>query len=252
MVAIPLVGAVVPITPIAGAIAALYGMGSKINEYLDRHIQDMKGSENPTVCRTGTVLELAKFGFGVGYLTSVVVIATGQYLLGNTLLAISTVATAATMTNPVAMTCAAVGAVYYGWGALSDAERNAILENLRKGLDIGIEFIKAIIAFVIDTTKKLLSSKNFDEMKGYISSAASVFGKTLSDVTHKLSDVVNDTFDVFRKKSNEAIDSTIDLASDAYTTVKETAGKAADGTKETLGKISSKVTKSNKKPPQPS
>lgn len=252
MVAIPVVSAVTPLTPIAGAIAVLYGMGSKISEYLDRHIQEMKGSQNPTVSRTGSVLEMAKFGFGVGYLTSVVVIATGQYLLGNTLTAISTVATAATLTNPIAMTCAAVGAIYYGWGALSDAERNTILDNLSKGLNIGIEFIKAIIAFVIDTTKKLLRSKNFEEIKGYIGSAAIVFGKTLGDVTHKISDVVSDTLDVFRKKSNEAIDNTIDLASDAYTTVKASAGKAADGTKQTFGKLTSKVGKPLKKPPQSS
>ena len=77
-------------------------------------------------------------------------------------------------------------------------------------------------------------------MKGYISSAAAVFDKTLGDVTHKITDVVSDTFDTFRKKSVVAIDSTIDLASDAYTTVKETAGKAADGTKETLEKLKSK------------
>ena len=37
-----------------------------------------------------------KFGFGLGYLGSVVVIATGQYLLGNTLAALQAVSTAAT------------------------------------------------------------------------------------------------------------------------------------------------------------
>ena len=243
MAAIPLAGAALALSPIAEAVAALYGMGVAINDYLDRHIEEMKGSENPTVSRTGAVLEMAKFGFGVGYLSSVVVISVGQYLLGNTLAAITTVATAATLTNPIAMTCAAVGAVYYGWGALSDAERNTILDNLSKGLEVGIEFIKSIIAFVVDTTKKLLSSKNFEEMKGYISSAAAVFDKTLGDVTHKITDVVSDTFDTFRKKSVVAIDSTIDLASDAYTTVKETAGKAADGTKDTLEKLKSKGSK---------
>lgn len=240
MAAIPLAGSALALSPIAKAVAALYGMGIAINDYLDRHIAEMKGSENPTISRTGAVLEMAKFGFGVGYLTSVVVIAAGQYLLGNTLAAVTAVATAATLTNPVAMTCAAVGAVYYGWGALSDAERNTILDNLSKGLEIGVEFIKSIIAFVIETTKALLSSKNFEEIKVYIGSAAAVFGKTLGDVTHKITDVVNDTLDVFRKKSNQAIDSTIDLASDAYVTVKETAAKAADGTKETLGKLKSK------------
>jgi hypothetical protein len=28
------------------------------------------------------------------------------------------------------MTCAAIGAIYYGWGALSDVERDEILEKL--------------------------------------------------------------------------------------------------------------------------
>ena len=112
MAAIPLAGAALALSPIAEAVAALYGMGVAINDYLDRHIEEMKGSENPTASRTGAVLEMAKFGFGVGYLSSVVVISVGQYLLGNTLAAITTVATAATLTNPIAMTCAAVGAVY--------------------------------------------------------------------------------------------------------------------------------------------
>ena len=41
------------------------------------------GSENVTISRTGRVLEMAKLGFGIGYLTSVVVIAVAQLLLGN-------------------------------------------------------------------------------------------------------------------------------------------------------------------------
>lgn len=246
MVAVPLVGAAVALAPIAEAVSMLYGMGKAVNDYIDNHIEDMKGSENPTVSRTGAVLEMVKFGFGIGYLSSVVVIAAGQFILGNSLAAVTTVATAATATNPIAMTCAAVGAIYYGWGALSDAERNTILDNLSKGLQIGIELIKSIVSFVIDTTKNLLSSKNFEEMKGYISSAANVFGKTLGDVTHKLSDVVSDTFDVFRKKSGKAIDSTIDLAADAYSTVKEGAGRAASETSGTLQKLTNKVGRSRK------
>jgi hypothetical protein len=236
MTAIPLVA----LSPIAEAVSALYGMGVAINDYLDRHIQEMKGSENPTVSRTGAVLEMAKYGFGVGYLSSVVVIGVGQLLLGNTLAAVTAVASAATFTNPVAMTCAAVGAIYYGWGALSDAERNTILDNMSRGLEIGVEFIKAILAFIIDTTKNLMSSKNFEEIKGYIGAAAGVFGRTLGDVTHKLSDVVSDTFDVFRKKSSEALDSTIELGSDAYSTVKETTEKAVGSTRVRLQKMTSR------------
>ena len=80
----------------AKAVQTLYGMATDVNEYLDQHIVDMKGSENPTISRTGRILEMAKLGFGIGYITPVVVIAAGQLLLGNTLSAITTVATAAT------------------------------------------------------------------------------------------------------------------------------------------------------------
>ena len=47
------------------------------------------------------------------------------------------------------MTCAAVGAILYGWNALSEQERNDILDRLSRGLEIGIELIKSIVIFVI-------------------------------------------------------------------------------------------------------
>jgi uncharacterized protein YjgD (DUF1641 family) len=159
---------------------------------------------------------MAKLGFGIGYITPVVVISVGQLLLGNTLSAITTIATAATLTNPIAMTCAAIGAIYYGWGALSDTEREEMLEKLSAGLEVGIELIKSIVRFVIDKTKELLSSKNIEEIKKYIGSAAAVFGKSLSDVTHKFTDVVSGSFDVFKKTTSFAMERTIDAATDAY------------------------------------
>ena len=230
------------LSAIAQAIKALYGMAEDVNEYLDKHIVEMKNSENPTISRTGRVLEMAKYGFGIGYITPVIVIAVGQLLLGNPLSALATVATAATLTNPVAMTCAAIGAIYYGWGALTDVERNEILDKLGKGLDVGIELIKSIVHFIVDKTKELLNSKNIEEMKKFIAAAAATFGKTLGDVTHKITDVVSDSFDVFRKKSGVAIDRTVDLASDAYVTVKETAGKVANRTRSNIKNIKSKAT----------
>ncbi len=264
--AIPLAGAGMVLSAMAQAIQALYGMAVEINEYLDKHIEDMKGSENPTVSRSGRVLEMAKLGFGIGYITPVVIISVGQLLLGNTLAAVTTVLTAATLTNPIAMTCAAIGAIYYGWGALSDNERDEILEKLSKGLEIGIELINAMVRFVVETTKGLLDSKNFEEMKKYISSAASVFGKTLGDVTHKFSDVVSDTFDVVKKKTGEAvtktgsladevvakggeaIDRTAEVASQTYDTVNDVGAKAADNTLEALEGLKSKVV--SKRSPQ--
>lgn len=206
----------VALSAMAGAIKALYGMAGDVNDYLDKHIKDMMGSDNPTISRTGRILEMAKLGFGIGYITPVVVISVGQLLLGNTLSAITTVATAATLTNPIAMTCAAIGAIYYGWGALSDTEREEMLEKLTVGLEIGIELIKSIIRFVVDKTKDLLSSKNIEEIKKYIGSAAEIFGKSLGDVTHKFTDVVIGSFDVFKKTTSSAMERTFDAASDAY------------------------------------
>lgn len=218
------------LSAMAQAIKGLYGMAGSMNDYLDKHLEDMKASENHTISRTGGVLQMAKLGFGIGYITPVVVIAVGQLLLGNTFSAVATVATAATLTNPIAMTCAAVGAIYYGWGALSDLERNELLEKLSKGLEIGIELIRSIVRFIIDKTKELLSSKNIEEIKKFIGSAAGVFGKTLGDVTHKVSDVVGDTFNVFKKASSKAMERTKDVASDAYHTVSENAEMAAGKT----------------------
>lgn len=228
------------LSAMARAIKTLYGMAVEINDYLDKHIEEMKGSENFTISRTGRVLEMAKFGFGIGYITPVVIIAVGQLLLGNQLLAVKAIATAATLTNPIAMTCAAIGAIYYGWGALSDRERNEILEKLSNGLEVGIELIKSIVRFVIDKTNELLSSKNIDEIKKFVGASAAVFGKTLGDVTHKVTDVVSDTFDVFAKKSGEAMETKIDAASDGIRTVAETAHKVVDAIKEKLERPASK------------
>jgi len=236
---LPLLGAGgMALSVMAKAVQTLYGMATDVNEYLDQHIVDMKGSENPTISRTGRILEMAKLGFGIGYITPVVVIAAGQLLLGNSLSAITTVATAATMTNPIAMTCAAIGAIYYGWGALSDVERDEILHKLSQGLEVGIEMIKSMVGFIINKTKELLSSKNIDEIKSFIGSAAAVFGKRLGDVTHKLSDVASDTFDVFKKQGSLAMERTFEAATDARDNVALTAakvGESVDTLKEKIG-----------------
>ena len=232
----------------AAAIKALYGIPGQINEYLDEHIDTMHRSENPTIARTGSILQMAKLGFGIGYITPVVIIAAGQFLLGNTFAAITTVATAATLTNPIAMTCAAIGAIYYGWGALSDVERNEILDKISKGLEIGIELIKSIVRFVTDKTKELLSSKNIDEIKKFMGSAAAVFGKTLGDVTHKVADVIGDTINVVKKKSGEAMELTGHVAADAYRSVSETASDAYQTVSDTAEKAADGIRKKREKP----
>jgi hypothetical protein len=225
------------LSAMAAAIKKLYGMPGEISDYLDKHIEDMKSDERRLVARTGTVLEMAKFGFGIGYITSTVIIAAGQVMMGNTLTAVGTVVSAAVVANPIVMTCAAVGAVYFGWGALTDVEREELLAKLSRGFEIGVELIKAMVRFVVETTKELLSAKNLQELKMYISSAAAVFGKSLSDVTHKVVDVVSDGLGAARKLAGEAIDKGGDLAGAAYDTAKEAAHKTAKGAREAIKKV---------------
>ena len=44
-------------------------------------------------------------------------------VLSNSLAAVTTIATAATLTNPIAMTCAAVGAIYVTQETLNNPEK---------------------------------------------------------------------------------------------------------------------------------
>lgn len=187
---IPLVAAVsgVALTSMASAILQLYGVVSDVNDFINEQIDKMKQSENSTISRTGRVIEGAKFGFGIGYIVPISIIAVGQMLLGNTGIAIGGLASAAVFSNPIAMTCAAVGAIFYGWNALSAREQNETLERVSEGLEVGVELLKSVITFVINKTKELLSTENIQEMKRFISDAAQSFGNTLADVTRAIKD----------------------------------------------------------------
>ncbi|MEH0164455.1 hypothetical protein [Roseateles microcysteis] len=172
------------LTGMGAAIQSLYGIAKDLNDYFDELIDKMKASDNLMIERTGRVLEGVKYGFGIGYLSSVIVVAVGQLLLGNQLAAAATVATAAVAANPIAMTCAAFGAIYYGWAALSDEERNDILKRVCDGLQVGAELIKAVIAFVLNSAKDLLNSSILKDLASTVSAAASQFGKTLAEIAH--------------------------------------------------------------------
>jgi hypothetical protein len=102
-------------------------------------------------------------------MSSMTIMATGQLLLGNTLQAAVVIATPV---NSMAMTCAAVGAIYYGWTALSVQEQAAILDRVSNGMRLGVEIVKAIINFVIGQLKALMSSKYLVTFKEYIKTQA--------------------------------------------------------------------------------
>lgn len=79
----------VQLTPLGVAIGALYGLASTlkgINDFFDEHITGLKQSENHLIASTGRVLEGAKYGFGLGYIGTITILAAGQLLLGNSLL----------------------------------------------------------------------------------------------------------------------------------------------------------------------
>jgi hypothetical protein len=219
----------VPSNPIVQAIKVLYGVTSDINSFIDEHLDKLKNHANETISATGRVLESAKAGFGIGYITPLVLTATGQFLLGNTLSAVSTVASGLAFTNPLAMTCAAVGAIYYGWQALTEDEKNAILDRLTKAFEVGAELIKSMIAYVISSLGSMLSTEKIAEFKNFIATAAENFGKTLADITRDIKDkffqVVNWVGDVFEEAS---------------TTVKEGAERTKDTVKETFEKMTKK------------
>jgi len=221
---------------IAQAIKGLYGVVGDVNDFINKHIEEMKSSANSTISRTGRVIDGAKYGFGLGYTVPIAIIAVGQMLLGNTFLAMSTVATAVTLSNPIAMTCAAVGAIYYGWQALSDTERQDILDKIGHALEVGVELIRSVIGFVINSTKELLTSDNAIELKQFIAGAAQSFGRTLADVTGSIADRIKGAFDVVAKTSSDAVDRTRDVASNVYIAATDTAGKVVDAVKDKFDK----------------
>ncbi len=195
--------------PIVAAIRALYGVAVEVDKYIDDLINSMKKSTNRTIEATGRVIEAAKFGFGIGFVVPIALIAIGQFILGHPLLAVGTVVTSPV--NPVAMTCAAVGAIYFGWNALSEDERDAIVTKIQTSLELGAELIKSIVSFAIAKSKEFLSSEALTELKRFIGDAASLFGRTVADVTRAIVDRAAGAYDLVAEKLKRSTDTPDEL-----------------------------------------
>lgn len=191
-------------SPIVSAIKAMYQAAGQFDDWLDEHIEDLKRSDDPLIASAGRVLEGAKFGFGMGYVASTALIAVGQFLLGNTFAAVATVASAAVLSNPIAMTCAAIGAIYFGWKALTDKERQQVLEHLAAGLTLGVELIRAVVEFAILRSRELLDSRQIETAKKFLKAQAEAFGRTLYDVTRQLGDLASDSAEAIADKAGQA------------------------------------------------
>ena len=219
----------VPSNPIVDAIKALYGVATSVNTFIDEHIAKLKAHENETINTTGRVLENAKAGFGIGYITPLILTATGQLLLGNQLNATAILASGMTLSNPLAMTCGAIGAIYYGWQALSEEEKNAILARLTAAFEVGVELIKSMISFVISSLGSILSKEKLAEFKNFVASASENFGKTLADITRDIKD-----------KFFHVMDWVGNAWKEASTSVQEGAERTKDSVKETFEKMTKK------------
>ena len=195
--------------PIVAAIRALYGVAVEVDKYIDDLINSMKKSTNRTIEATGRVIEAAKFGFGIGFVVPIALIAIGQFILGHPLLAVGTVVTSPV--NPVAMTCAAVGAIYFGWNALSEDERDAIVTKIQTSLELGAELIKSIVSFAIAKSKEFLSSEALTKLKRFIGDAASLFGRTVADVTRAIVDRAAGAYDLVAEKLKRSTDTPDEL-----------------------------------------
>lgn len=223
----------VALNGIYSVIRGLYQVAGDINDWVDNHIEQMKSSDNQTHSRTGKVLEGAKYGFGMGYIAPVVIISLGQFLCGFTLAGLKTVATAGTLSNPIAMTCAALGAIYYGWNALNEQEKADTIERLRKDLDVGAELVKSIANYVIQKTKELLSSDSLQELKDFITKSAQSFGKTLGDVTHAFTDITRDAIVKTKDVVETNAEKVKERAEVTYNRIKESSGKLMDSVSQT-------------------
>lgn len=166
-------------------LAKLYGFATPAAVFIAEHIETLKSAENVLANRCGLVLEAAQQGFGVGGEVGLMVIGLGQAILGNPLTGKVAVAGA---TNPVVLTCAAIGAIHYGWGAMSQGEKDRLVEVVAKAFKVGAELIRSLATFALSTIKALLSRENMEELKRYVRDMAALFGNRLSDITHKITD----------------------------------------------------------------
>lgn len=175
------------------AVAIAYGAplaAREITSFFNTQFHTMKASDNDMVAQTGRVLEATSLGYGVGYIGSVAIIAAGQLILGNPLGAVGTVGSAAILANPIAATCAAAGAIYYGYSALSEDERTELLESVAHGLAVGTQLIRSIIEYFIAEMKKALTSDTLTELKAMVAEYAATFGSNIADITRTLVDKV--------------------------------------------------------------
>ena len=227
-------------SPLLTSLRMIWGSTKDLNDWMDEHLDDLKKSVNETISATGRVLEGAKFGFGLGYMAPVALTMTGQLLLGglegsvlSTSMALAgSAAQAVTFSNPIAVTCGAIGAIYFGWKALSEQERNAIVNRITQALNIGVELVNSFIEFLFKTMAKVFTKENVEALKSYLKEAAEAIGRTLSSITK-----------TFKDKFSDAADAVSEGAEKASETVKQAAGSVSESAEDALKSAADSIKK---------
>ena len=172
-------------------VLATYGLDggdeSKQRQFVAEHIAQLESSDNEAIARSGFVLNRAQEGFGLGHKVPLAIIAMGQTMLGIDL----AVATPFLASNPAAFTAAALGAVYYGYQALEDSERAELHARIGAALEFGVELVKTIARFCIETMKSILDPETLSQIKRFVAEVAEAAGGTLYDVTGKFLDRIS-------------------------------------------------------------
>jgi hypothetical protein len=193
-------------TALSLAVSATSGIPTAItaaNNATNGMIDELKSSQNITINRVGRVLEGAKAGFLLGYVTPSILTAVGVALTTGNLL-ISVGRGIGVLSNPVAGVCAAVGAVYFGWKALSEKERDSILSQVGEFLNVGYELIKSVINLALKLMKNLLTTDNLNELRESVSDAAESVGRHLSDITHSARDKFSEAAESIQNTAKNA------------------------------------------------
>lgn len=188
----------------SSVIRVVYGVVASVDDFFTRHIEEMKASSDHAVSTIGKVLEGSKRGFKIGYVASTAVVVVGQLLLGHPVLAGVALVKSVLVLNPLAITCAAVGAIYYGWGALSKDERNAIVERTAELLGVGASIISMVTDHVLGQLKSAATPARLIALKTFVSKQAEEFGRSLAEVTGSATDRVAE---VFRRAQVTALES---------------------------------------------
>ena len=182
----------VPAKDLIPRVLAPYGANESSvtaqHEFVNEHIAQLVSSDNEVIARTGFVLARASEGFGLGHRVPLSLIAMGQTMLGVDL----AVATPFLASNPAAFTAAAIGAVYWGYRALSDDEKVQLHALIAEAFDFGVELVKMIADFCIKTLKSVLDSEAFAELRRYVAEAANAAGSSLYEVTGRIYDRVSE------------------------------------------------------------